>query len=417
MDKLTYIKTAARQMLEGNIIPFWLRLMDKEYGGFYGYMDYNLNLDRRAEKGCILNSRIMWFFSEAAMLFDSEGKSAFASSCREGADHAYAFLKDHCLDRVNGGVYWSMTYDGKPLDSTKHTYNQAFACYALGSYYRLTGNEEALEIARDIYAVIESHLTDEIGYLEAFTVDFKPQSNEKLSENGVLADKTMNTLLHVMEGYAGLYEAELCYVSRHHTDDAAAFAQVDAPRAHLEKTLRRVFMIYAEKIYSPELRRNLVFFDSQYRSILDLYSYGHDIESSWLADWAVDLLADPVLSKQVHDIDQVLADHVFEEAFDGSSLANECEKGKVDETRIWWVQAETVLGFLNQWKKTGNEGFLDAACSCMHYIEDKMVDPREGSEWFWSLTKDGVPIEKPIVEPWKCPYHNGRLMIRALKNY
>lgn len=46
---------------------------------------------------------------------------------------------------------------------------------------------------------------DEVGYLEAFTRDFKPESNEKLSENGVLADKTMNTLLHVFEAYTELY--------------------------------------------------------------------------------------------------------------------------------------------------------------------------------------------------------------------
>lgn len=55
---------------------------------------------------------------------------------------------------------------------------------------------------------------DEVGYLEAFTRDFKPESNEKLSENGVLADKTMNTLLHVLKlirsctGYPGMKSAQ-----------------------------------------------------------------------------------------------------------------------------------------------------------------------------------------------------------------
>ena len=182
----------------------------------------------------------------------------------------------------------------------------------------------------------------------------------------------------------------------------------------MEKALRWAFQIYADKIFCPELQRNLVFFDAHYNSILDLYSYGHDVESSWLADWAADLLEDPVLSEKIHGIDSILARHVYEEAFDGHSLANECEKGKVDPTRVWWVQAETVLGFLNEWKKSGDEKFLKAAESQVHYIEDKLVDPREGSEWYWSLTKDGEPIEKPIVEPWKCPYHNGRFAMRAI---
>ena len=32
-----------------------------------------------------------------------------------------------------------------------------------------------------------------------------PEDNEKLSENGVIAEKTMNTLLHVFEAYTELY--------------------------------------------------------------------------------------------------------------------------------------------------------------------------------------------------------------------
>ena len=194
------IANAAARQLKEHILPFWLSLQDTEYGGFYGYVGYDLKVNPRYEKGCILNSRILWFFSEAAMLLhDPRAASA--------ADHAYRFLAEHCIDEENGGVYWSVQYDGTPADTTKHTYNQAFALYALGAYYRLTGNEEALELALGIFHLIEEHCTDEEGYLEAFTIDWQPESNEKLSENGVMADKTMNTLLHVLEGYAGLYQA------------------------------------------------------------------------------------------------------------------------------------------------------------------------------------------------------------------
>jgi N-acyl-D-glucosamine 2-epimerase len=94
-----------------------------------------------------------------------------------------------------------VTYDGKPLDTTKHTYNQAFAIYALSSYYDTTGNEEALEIAKGLQKIIEEKCTDEFGYLEAFNRNFQPEENDKLSENGVIAEKTMNTLLHVFEAY------------------------------------------------------------------------------------------------------------------------------------------------------------------------------------------------------------------------
>lgn len=182
------IAQAAEQMLNGTILPFWMNLRDDRFGGYYGLVDFNLNVDKTAEKGCILNSRILWFFSQAAL---ATGRQDLKSHAR----HAYEFLTGCCLDREFGGVYWSLTYDGKPLDTTKHTYNQAFAIYALAAYYRLTGEEEALTIARDLFDQIETHCTDEEGYLEAFTRDWQPESNEKLSENGVLAAKTMNTLL------------------------------------------------------------------------------------------------------------------------------------------------------------------------------------------------------------------------------
>ena len=57
-----------QMMLEQKIIPFWLSLQDDHYGGFVSYVDLNLRRNEKAEKGCILNSRILWFFSEAAML-------------------------------------------------------------------------------------------------------------------------------------------------------------------------------------------------------------------------------------------------------------------------------------------------------------------------------------------------------------
>ena len=382
------ISEACHRQLTEHILPFWLALKDETYGGFYGYVGYDLAVDRTYEKGCILNSRILWFFSEAALLLgNAEAKAA--------ADHAYRFLSEHCVDQENGDVYWSLTYDGNPKDTTKHTYNQAFALYALGAYYRLTGNEEALELALGIFDLIEEHCTDAIGYLEAFTVDWGPESNEKLSENGVMADKTMNTLLHVLEGYAGLYQA--CNEEK------------------VGAAIRRCLDIYANKIYDPELKHNLVFFDAEYRSIIDLYSYGHDIESSWLVDWAVDLLGDDALSAKIHEIDKILADSVYDTAYRDHSLANECDRGKVDEKRVWWVQAEAVLGMVNRWLKDPEDvRFRDAAADIYRFIEAHLVDPRSG-EWYHDLYADGTPYELPIVEPWKCPYHNGRMCMEMIK--
>ena len=369
--------------LKTRLIPFWESLKDQKYGGYYGWLGYDLKLDKEYEKGCILNSRILWFFSSAYELLKEK-------NLKEDADYAYEFLKNYCIDREYGGVFWSVTYDGKPKDTTKHTYNQAFAIYALSSYYNATGCKDALDIARGL------QLINEYGYLEAFTRDFRPESNEKLSENGVLAEKTMNTLLHVFEAYTEFYRV---------TKDPFT-----------GESLRFMMDLFADKVYNRELKRQEVLFDRTWNSLIDLYSYGHDIETSWLMDRGLEVLADPAYTEKLAPITAEIAEAIYEKAYVNHSLMNEAEKGVDDTTRVWWIQAETVVGFINAWqKKPGEKKFLQAAEDVWEYIRKYLVDPREGSEWFWCVEADGTPIHKPIVEPWKCPYHNGRMCMEVIR--
>jgi mannobiose 2-epimerase len=373
-----------------DIIPFWKGLRDDVYGGYYGWMDYDLTVDRKAVKGCILNSRITWFFSNAYTLLKDE-------SLLEEAKHGFAFMKEHCMDKENGGIFWSMTYDGQPEDTTKHTYNQAFSIYALSSYYEASGDEEALQMAKELFHIIETRCRDEIGYKEAFDRSFHEIENDKLSENGVIAEKTMNTLLHVYEAYTELYRV--------------------ARLPEVKEKLLWILDTFADKVYNPKLHRQEVFFDRNMNSILDLHSYGHDIETAWLIDRGVEILGEKKYEEKLSPVTRDLTAQIYKVAFDGHSLANECEKGVVNTHRIWWVQAETVIGFLNGWQKQPEKTeYLRAAEAEWDFIKGHVIDKRSGSEWFWEVDENGKPFEgRPIVEPWKCPYHNGRMCFEVIK--
>lgn len=383
------MNTEIKEHLMNTIIPFWKAVHDSEFGGYYGYLDYDLKLDKKAVKGCILNSRITWFFSKAYKILGDESLLAEAK-------HGYAFLKAHCLDKEYGGVFWSVKYDGTPEDTTKHTYNQAFSIYALSAYYDATGDEESIQIAGDIYKVIEEKCTDAEGYLEAFDRRFQPVENDKLSENGVIADKTMNTLLHVFEAYTEFYRV--------------------TKREDVKKRLEWILDIIADKIYNPELKRQEVFFDAHYNSLIDLHSYGHDIETAWLLDYGVEVLGEEVYKEKIYKISKALTQIIYKTAFDGHSLSNECEKGVVDTDRVWWVQAEALLGFLNGYQHDNSRTeYLEAAKNIWEYIKEYLIDKRDGSEWFWVVDKDGKPYDRPIIEPWKCPYHNGRMCLEVIR--
>ena len=380
--------TEIKEHLVNDLIPFWQGLKDEENGGFYGYLSYDLKLDKKAVKGCILNSRILWFFSNAYMVLGDP-------SLLESATHAYQFLKEHCVDDEFGGVFWSLTYDGKPEDTTKHTYNQAFSIYALASYYDASKNPEALEIAWKLYDLVESKCKDEYGYLEAFTRSFEPEENDKLSENGVIAEKTMNTLLHVFEAYTELYRV--------------------TKEEKVAKQIRFTMDIIKDKVFNKEIGRQEVFFDRTWNTLIDLYSYGHDIETAWLVDRGLEVLDDEAYTNMLSPITKIITENIYNRAYIDHSLVNESENGVVDTTRVWWVQAEAVVGFLNGYQKQGDKKFLDASVDIWNYIKEYFVDKRNGSEWFWSVKEDHTPNEKPIVEPWKCPYHNGRMCFEVLR--
>ena len=248
--------------------------------------------------------------------------------------------------------------------------------------------------------MIEDRCTDEYGYLEAFNRKFEPEENDKLSENGVIAEKTMNTLLHVFEAYTEFYRV---------TKDPFTGDRI-----------RFMMDLFADKVYNKELGRQEVFFDRTWNSLIDLYSYGHDIETSWLMDRGLEVLDDEKYTAKITPITTEIAENIYHRACVDHSLMNECENGVNDTRRIWWVQAETVIGFLNRYQKDSEKKeYLQAAEDEWNYIKTYMLDPREGSEWFWYVKEDHTPGDGPIVEPWKCPYHNGRMcmeVIRRMKN-
>lgn len=374
--------------LLNHIVPFWDSLEDKENGGFYGFMDNNLKLDKNAEKGVILHSRILWFYSNCYLTLKEEKYLEKAKGC-------YEFMSKFCVDKENGGVYWMMNADGTVKDDMKHTYCQAFFVYALSSYYDASKDETALKLAMDIFNTIEEKCTDAVAYLEAMSRTWEIVENDALSENGLMADKTMNTTLHLLEAYTELYR-----VSKD------------------ERVLSRLKFqtgLFLDKIFYSDDDRLLVFFDKNLDVIGDIHSYGHDIEATWLLDRACDVMGDKELSEKVSAMNERIVANIARLAYKNGSLLNERDKTEINTWRIWWVQAEAVVGFMNGFERYGKSEYKEMSESIWNYIKNNIVDKREGGEWYSQLDENGVPADfKAVVDPWKCPYHNGRMCLEII---
>lgn len=387
---MTVLVNECKKELAERIIPFWNKLRDDKNGGFYGFVDNDLKVDKKADKGVILTSRILWFYSAAYMTLEDK-------ALLDNARHAFEFLKK-CVDKKNGGVYWMMTYDGKPADTMKHTYNQAFAVYALSQYFIASQEREALNLALELFRTVEEKCTDDIAYLEAMSADWKIIPNDALSENGLMADKTMNTVLHLIEAYTALLQA--CDTSE---------------CAGVEERLLFLLEIMKNKIFNGEKNCLRVFFDRELNQIGDIHSYGHDIEATWLTDRACEVIGNRRLMADWRFINLRIAENILDIAFENGAVNNERENDKIDKKRVWWVQAESVVGFVNAFQQGGEKKFIDAAETVFDWIVSKQADKRKNSEWWGEVTFEGESMRTvDMVNPWKCPYHNGRMCIEII---
>ncbi len=373
--------------LINHIAPFWGNLRDHENGGFYGFMDSDLNLDKAADKGVILHARILWFYSNCFLVLKE-------LKYLDMARHAYLFLTNYCVDKENGGVFWSVDFKGKPVDTMKHIYCQAFFVYALASYFDASGDKEALGLAYEAFDVIESRGRDDISYLEAMTADWKPTKNEALSENGIDAEKTMNTILHLIEAYTELL-------------------RVDGNKRVRER-LEFLLNFTYEKIFDEKENKLFVFFDNEMKVLGDIHSYGHDIEATWLLDRACDVICDEQLSKKIASMNKKIVDKISSCAIENGVLNNERDGSEINKKRVWWVEAEGVVGFVNAYQRYNEAKHLETAKSLWDYINNCLVDKRENGEWHSEINADGINPNKPVVEPWKCPYHNGRMCLEII---
>ncbi len=377
------------QMLEENIFPFWLdKMVDQENGGFYGKINGRGIVENEASKSVILNARILWTFSKAFRVIGRRDYKVMA-------DRAFDYIKKHFHDSCHNGYWWTVDFNGEPEDRKKQIYAQSFVLYGFSEYYKISREESVLQASIELYRLIENRSWDNElgGYIEAFAEDWQVLNDVRLSAKDLNATKTMNTHLHVLEAFTNLHRIW--------------------PDKELKESLSRLIRLFENRFISKE-GHLILFFDDQWRSLTSRYSYGHDIEFSWLYQEAVLEVGDNVWQRSSTKYSETMASSSIEGLDIDGGLFHEGENGQVvDFSKEWWPQAEALVGLVNIWQQTGNDYYFNVAEKVWQFIQKKLVDP-EG-EWFWGLDRNGkIDYSKEKAGPWKCPYHNSRAMFELL---
>lgn len=383
-------KSELYKVLNENVLDFWQsRMVDEEWGGFYGRIDGLDQLHPKADKAIILNTRILWTFSAAYQVTqDIEHKKV--------ADRAYQYIVDHFIDSEFGGVYWTLDHTGRVSNDKKQVYAQAFAIYAFSEYHKIAPQGQALEHAVTLYNLLETHSLDkqDNGYFEAFDRQWGVLSDVRLSDKDMNATKTMNTHLHVLEAYTNLL-----MVWEHEP---------------LEKALQNLVELMSTKFISDTNHFHL-FFNDQWELQSHEVSFGHDIEGSWLLCEAAEVHQDSGLISSTRALALKMTDASLEGMDDDGGLMNEAgPEGLTDTDKHWWPQAEALVGLINAWQISGEERYLREAEKTWSFIKTRLIDPK--GEWHWRVTRTGrVVLDEDKAGPWKCPYHNGRALLELYR--
>lgn len=381
-----------------SIADWWATCaIDTTHGGFHGEVDVHNNAVINANKGIILNARILWFFSEAALHTAGEPHNRLYCDC---ATRAYDYIIQHFFDKEHGGVYWEVDVFGKPINTRKQVYAQAFIIYALSSYFRLTQNQDALSHALSCFKLIETKAIDHEyeGYLEAFAHDWTAIDDWRLSTLDLNHPKSQNTHLHVLEAYTVLHDIH--------------------PTQETKSALRYSIQMFDRYMINHDNHHLRMFMDMQWNDHSPGYTYGHDIEAAWLIAQALESLGDTQYTASLKPTLLRVAEVTLNEAIaDNGQLLNaySFESKLVDSSSHWWVQAEALVGFLFAYAETQDSRYFNAAQGIWQFIKQHQIDQVNG-EWFW-LADNGKTDNKDHYKVgfWKCPYHNGRAMMEATK--
>lgn len=380
-----------------DILAYWQRYApDTEHGGFYGRVNYQNQPDAKADKGIVLNARILWTFSAAL-------RHTHHEEYRPTADRAFQYIRQYFIDPQYGGVYWSVDATGQPKYPLKHLYGQAFALYGLSEYALATRSAPALALAKDQFGQMVKHAYDSKkgGFVEALARDWSPATDYIISkyDNGEI--KTMNTHLHLLESFTSLYRVW--------------------PDKSVADQMRGMLRMFLDHIVDPKTYRMNLFMDTDWNIRRTAISYGHDIEASWLLPEAADALGaknsgDKPLQKTVRDVGVKMA-QAAADGFDPSDGGMNYElepNGHLNRERSWWVLAEAMVGFMNAYQLTKDKAFLDKSVSSWEFTKKYLLDLKNG-EWFTGVTADHKVLGNEKISMWKCSYHNSRACLEMLE--
>lgn len=390
---------------------FWRKLIDPWFpacvdpsGGFFQTFSRTWERGTDASRLCVFQARMTWV---AATLSEEEGPRAQAF--REIAEHGVWYLLDRFVAPDSGDVRWEIDREGRPTGTfarQRHAYGASFVLYALSAAARALDSDEAREGAHAVFRRLEGsfhdrvnggyfEVTDEAGEVLLHTPDGEGPTDAIGTAYGL---KSQNTHLHLLEAFA-----EFARFERH-------------PLVLLR--LREVQEILRTKLMHPDGWLHL-FSTPDWHPVEGLVSYGHNIEAAHLLMDAAEVL-DGAVDDRTTETAKRLIESTLKWGIDrehgGVVNFGSPDGTLVDGSKVWWIQAEALLGLIRglSLPSAPTAQYAQAATSLWDWIKRHQIDPEYGG-WYDMLDRSGTVVSGVKGYAWKAAYHDGRALLYSAR--
>ncbi len=421
-DEDRRITEELKRSLQDELLNAWYPIsIDTVYGGFLSDFTYDWQPQGRQNKMIVTQSRHVWTTSQAAVFFK-------ADHYRKIAEHGFHFLKDKMWDPEYGGFYVLRNRAGGPVDYSyqdeKRAYGNAFAIYALASYYATSGDTSALNLAKRTFWWLEKHSHDPEfkGYFDQMARDGsllrKDRAKTKAWDFASIGWKDQNSSIHLLEAFAELYKVWPDPLLRERLHEMLVLIRdvITSEKGYLILNLSRSWTPVSFRDSSAAVRQSNFY--------LDHVSFGHDVETAYLMLEASHVLG-PESDTKTLAVAKRMVDHALANGWDdenggfyyeGYYFAHSDSISIINEIKEWWVQAEGLNALLMMAKLFPQENKYDEAFRKQwEYMKKYLIDHERGGWYKEGLDKSPDQVKSAKGSEWKVNYHESRAFINCIK--
>ena len=396
------------------------KTIDSINGGFWSDFDYKWNKVGAQHKMLVSQARHVWTASTLALYYKD-------SNYERIAGHGYKFLRDKMWDEQYGGFHTLLGNNGDSLklrSTGKSAYGNSFAIYGLATYYKVSKDTAALNLAKKTFQWLEKHAHDPDygGYFDVLQMDgswmLDVSKNDNSYDNFIRKDwKDQNSSIHLMESFTALYEVWPDPLVKKRLEELFLLIRdtITTKKGNLTLHLERDWTPVSYKD-STEASRKEHFF-------LDHVSFGHDVETAFLL-----LEASYVLGRKHDSVTPTktkkMVDHALDWGWDaekggfyeGGYYWDNTERTIEDDRKVWWTQAECLNTLLLLSKLYPEESrYHELFHKQWQYINTYLIDHTYGGWYDAGLDTSPEAATRAKAQIWKVNYHNVRSLINVIK--